>query len=456
MIVAGERAGNEKRYVIAGLFEDTWVLRLAILVFALNLLSAGLFIVRVDRPIFDDPFNYYDVRNYAVHGFNTTSLLSHRNPPGPTSFVWMAAAVRLLGGNELRDARFAVLFSWVLLGAGVFLLARTTKSPEHWYAALLALLVYPHAVLATASLLTEGPALLFGLLGALLWTKFAEREYAGRKTLALGLASCLLMGLAVTCRQYCLALFPSAAVLCLQHWRNFKGRGRQELLWSASALLFFLVGLLPIALLAFVWKGFSSPGMATGASYEMYKAAVGMNLTRPLITSMYVLMYLLPLTFPLMVRITGSLRWWTLLVAVAGGVLAGRFFSILLNPGPLKTAVGFAQRIAGVGSLVLGLLFAAAIYNAAAVGRELWCRRATLLDQPSVLFGVAMILFYVGEQIGVGGNIPFYDRYVLLVAPFMGLVAFALLPRLDKPRLLALAALSLLSHFVLWHHAFGV
>src|SRR6266850_1188535 len=129
--------------------------------------SIALFIGFVNHPVYDDPFNVFDVHNYATKGLSVDALLTHRNPPGPTSFLWMAAGVRLLGGQELRDARIAVLVSWILLAAGILIGARYSRFPQLWLAALLATLVFPHSVEATATLLTEGPSLLFATLGAL-------------------------------------------------------------------------------------------------------------------------------------------------------------------------------------------------------------------------------------------------------------------------------------------------
>jgi hypothetical protein len=129
----------------------------------------------VNRPVYDDPFNIYDVHNYATRGLSVDSLMSQRNPPGPTGFLWMAAGVRLLHGDELRDARIASLASWLLLGAGILMAARFSKFAQLWYGSLLCLLVFPHAVEAAATVLTEGPAMLFTLLGVLAWTEFASR-----------------------------------------------------------------------------------------------------------------------------------------------------------------------------------------------------------------------------------------------------------------------------------------
>ena len=63
------------------------------------------------------------------------------------------------------------------------------------------------------------------------------------------------------------------------------------------------------------------------------------------------------------------------------------------------------------------------------------------------------IVFFVAEQLGVQGNIPFYDRYVIQLAPFIGIIAFALAPQANLMRLFVLGAMSLLSHGMLWRYA---
>ncbi len=83
-----------------------------ILVFTLNAISAILFMRAVNRPVYDDPYNITDVHAYATRGFSVKTLLAHTNPPGPTSFLWMAQGVHLLKGEELLDARIATLLSW--------------------------------------------------------------------------------------------------------------------------------------------------------------------------------------------------------------------------------------------------------------------------------------------------------------------------------------------------------
>src|SRR5437899_5419508 len=171
-------------------------LRPVILVLVLNLISAALFIGFVNRPVYDDGFNIYDVHQYAVSRFSHDALVSQRNAPGPTSFAWMAAAVRLIGGNELRDARVGALLSWVFLAIGLLLGARFGRFAELWYAGLLTLLVFPHAVEAAATVLTEGPALFFAVIGAVAWTAFVSRADFGARAFLFGIFGCLSMGVA--------------------------------------------------------------------------------------------------------------------------------------------------------------------------------------------------------------------------------------------------------------------
>jgi hypothetical protein len=105
--------------------------------------------------------------------------------------------------------------------------------------------------------------------------------------------------------------------------------------------------------------------------------------------------------------------------------------------------------------VAVGLVGFVAVYNMCALGELVWEQRSLIETSAPLPFALLMIVFFICEQFGVGGNIPFYDRYVLNIAPFLGLVAFSVLPRLTYPRLLALAVMSFAGHVILWRYAFG-
>ncbi len=398
--------------------------RLAVLLFVLNAISALLFILFVNRIAYDDQYNLADVHRYASEGASANSIRAHINPAGPTGFIWMAVAARMFPADELRSARAAILISWLLLGAVILIGTRYTRFPSLWYAALFVTLAFPHAVTAAALILTEGPALLFATLGTLLWVEFLSQATYNLTLEPLGIAAGVSIGLAITCRQYYLALLPAAVLFALHKWWQRSPKARS--VWVLPTLLSLVAAIIPVLLLVLVWKGLSSPGMVSGSSYGNWTATVGVNFYRPIVTGLYIALYSLPLTFPAMLRLRPEQRWRALLIAALGGFGATHFMSNLLQPGPFNSLIGTLSH----------------------------APRGILISCPLVVFSILAILFFVAEQFGVQGNIPFYDRYVIQLAPFLGIIAFALLPQLNLARLLALGAMSVLGHGMLWRYAF--
>ena len=198
---------------------------IALVLLILNSLSALVFIAMVRQPVYDDPLNFIDVERYTKQGVTLNTIRGHINAQGPTAYIWMACVVRLIGGDSLRDARLAVLFSWLLLGVGLLTGARYTRWPSLWYAAMMVTLVLPHALTAMSTVLTEGPALLFGVIGSMGFAEFVGADRPRR--FWLGSLSALFMGLAVTVRQYYAALPAAALFFALWYWwRRQPRRGK--------------------------------------------------------------------------------------------------------------------------------------------------------------------------------------------------------------------------------------
>jgi hypothetical protein len=429
-------------------------LSLVIIAFALHLLSAALFIGFVNRPVFDDKYNVSDVRTYVRQGLSVASVRSHRNPPGPTSFLWMAAGVRLLGRGELRDARIANLISWVLLFVGILLGARYGSFPQIWYGALLAALVFPHSVMAAATTLTEGPALLFAILGTLAWIESASCPTVTASSFLLLILGAFFMGIAISCRQYYLALLPAVALFGLLRLRGLPSKERFVRL--AGILLSLSVASAPVILLIVVWRGLTSPGVATGLSHPElgWRAYAGLSAFRPIVAGFYSCFYLAPLTLPVVWRVRLPFRWSALLAAAISGILAACLGPSLIQPGPLRALIALASRLPAGEFLLLACVAALTVYNAIVVGLLVWRKRHTVLSCPPAIFALLTVAFFILEQLGVGGNVPLYDRYLLQIAPFLGIIAFTLIPRLGFSRLLALGVMDAAAHVILWSHAF--
>jgi len=130
------------------------------------------------------------------------------------------------------------------------------------------------------------------------------------------------------------------------------------------------------------------------------------------------------------------------------------FRTDLVGIGVLHSLLRFAFRLPAAGILAFGSIAILVAYNAIMLGLLLWEKRQDVLGCPPVIFALLTVLFFVGEQFGVGGNIPFYDRYILQLAPFLGLIAFFLIPKVSLPRAAALMGMYLLSQEMLWRFLF--
>jgi hypothetical protein len=95
------------------------------------------------------------------------------------------------------------------------------------------------------------------------------------------------------------------------------------------------------------------------------------------------------------------------------------------------------------------------VYNALSLGILLWEKGVNLSAIPLFTFAVLAVAMFLAEQAGVGGTTPFFDRYMLQLAPFLGIVALTLFPRLTTARVLSLGALFLVSNGMLWRYAFA-
>ena len=220
-----------------------------------------------------------------------------------------------------------------------------------------------------------------------------------------------------------------------------------------AGIVSLIAAALPVLLLVLIWKGLTSPGIATGVSYSNYHAEVGIAWFRPVVVTLFAAIYLVPYSFPAMWQVSLKRRWPALLSAVLVGLVAASFKDSFLELGLLHTLVGAASRIPAGGALLFWLITSVATYNAVAVCLLLWAERSRLRTCVPVDFALFVVFFFIAEQLRVGGNIPFYDRYILQLAPFLGLIGFWLSPKFTWSRILSIVGMAAVSQATLWQHA---
>ena len=413
----------ERRSIDLRLLAGLWV---AIVV------SALLFMVVVPRPVFDDASNLQDVNHYSQDGVTMETIKHQVNPAGPFSYVWIGLNGKLMGGT-LWAFRLVNALSFISLG-GILL----------WYGmrysvilmSICTLLVNPYLPLASATILTEVPSLLALTLGVLLWLEgladiFADRgEHIG--TGSLRIAKCIfggmLLGIAITGRQYYLAILPSMAITFVIYWRRetngFRTLGEVAVLISAA------IAVLPIFALFVLWGGLTPPNTQTNISYSNFTATIGVNLVRPVTALLLIGIYFLPvlaLQRDVSVRVLCSVTPKAAIMAVLITILIPQDY-LWCIPGTTNVCgpIGGLHRLAFARSPYLALTYNAIVSFFGSSGlfllkRAIWSECTSITQIAVAPFGLSFLTFFVVEQFFVGGTIPFYERYILQIAPFMGM-----------------------------------
>lgn len=414
--------------------------RLLLALWAVVALSGAGFVLAVDGPVFDDVSNLQDVERYGREGIGLDSLKAQVNPAGPLAYAWIGVIGSALGGS-LRAYRLVVWTTWVVASAALWWSLQGRPSWSRHRVAFLALVCAPHLPTAIATVLTEVPSLALAagslaLAGSGLTTASRGRALAGS----------LLAGLSVLGRQYFLAVLPAHAVL----------RGSAERFggaWLRHATARLAIAAAPVLGLIFVWGGLTPPALRDGTAYQgRWSASVGVDASRPVSCALTLGVYLLPLSLSAWRRRTAARN--LVAACVLGALAAGSTTPWASGSGPIRSAISAATAGLGPagGSATQVLMAVLGAWSLLTLLPQR-TRGALALLGPSRAPATVFTLAYVLEQAGVGGNIPFYDRYCLCLVPF-AVVALAR-RRVSRWSVAALCCMLLLGQVMLWRHATG-
>ena len=426
---------------------------LAIVLGVLSLLSALLFIFSCPTPVFDDLANMRDIQRYAADGVNAATLAAHVNPAGPVGYIWAAvmgqAIAHLSGLPLLTGARLAVCLAWLLLFILICVTVRSgreRRGPAIAGAMYATILVAPHSAMSQALLLTEGPAVLFCVAACLFYLKAAEDEDQG--SMQPWLLCGLLAGISVITRQYYLAVLPAFAAAVL--FDSAPKRRLAPRLWRSVLIL--AAASIPVGALVLVWGGLTSPGMVSGASYAGYKAKLGIDVLRPLDAALAVSVYSAMVLAPAGIAAARKVPFNVpLLLAIAAAVACA--FSRFPGEGPVHSICELADRVMGHQLMRYAVVFVAVYLLSALALAQPSGELGRLWKDPGFRVASFALMLFIAEQFFVGGNIPFYDRYVMQCMPFIGLLAFRLLRHPGYSALAGYAGMFAISQMMLWRFA---
>jgi hypothetical protein len=387
--------------------------------------SALLFIAIVSQPVFDESNNLPDVLRYSELGITGETIKRHVNPAGPFAYVWIGVIGKFLGGG-LWSFRLVNVFSLFALGAVLFHFGQRNFATA---ASACAVLVNPYLPLASATILTELPSLLALTVGALLWLKgLSGISTPDWRSSAKLIGAGALVGISITGRQYYLAALPAMAIAASAQWQSVERRHSYRTLAAPIVASSLVVAVLPIVVLSWAWGGLTPPGMQANVSYKDFSAALGINPVRPITALLLIGIYAFPI---LLLQHGRSIPYSsvlpTALLALVVTLLVPQN-TLWCIPGTpnLCGPVSGLHIYASARSTVLALAYNGfasfiGLYGLFLLGRTVWLARFANTGIVQAAFGGSFLAFFVAEQFFVGGNIPFYERYILQIAPFIGL-----------------------------------
>jgi len=418
-------------------------------------LIAGAFAIWVHYGVMDEDFHLSASQSFADGGVNRSTLYHHLPPTGVASHIWFALWLRLFPGISYIGLRLISCIALGVLAVFTFFQLKTSRvvSQKTVLAATLFMLAFPYFFLSVSTLMTEGPSLLF--LGAGLLFLFTSRF---QHLLPFGLG-CLLLGLTTIARFYFIPLLPTLfIVLFLSDWQQYRQTGllyrpgRRVLMY-----IFIVISALPLGGLILLWGGLTPPGFN---QWSELRLGISFNPFRPFSALAMVGVYTAPFVF---VNVDWRSELFSRKVLVACliafllALLRVNLFHDRLSistvySGPIEHGLAWLQAKYDL-LLSLGLFF---LYGAGLSSLVLITQRLTAsinnrnLPDKGLVFSLVFVILFLLSQAFVGGNHPFYDRYLIHPWPFIGYVLASLVPTfLNARTYLVVAAYTVFSILIL-------
>jgi len=400
--------------------------------------SSFLFIILSKRLIFDDINNLRDILRYNSEGLTIETIKNHINPAAPLSYI-IISLIGTLFGAKLWSWRLAVLLGWIILYLSLALNKNLQKKSNAIFFVITACF---YSATASASILTEIYGLVFLTLG-IIYYFFLNRKDNNNEIFAF-----LFFGLAIICRQYYLCLIP-ALFFTEFNFKQFKLSNRPFIVFIKYSLI-----LLPIILLFLLWGGLTSPSLKSFASYTNVNTLVSFNPIRILPPIIYIGIYLGPLY--LIHYGLGKNKKTQLYFLIFASLIAiifvlnNDYFYRLGNQeqgtGPLDS-IGAKLNNNITLKTFLFLTYTSGFYFFIYLVNLL----KSLINNPFQKFTLFFILFFVLENIGIGGNISFYERYILQLMPVFA-ISLILVNNFKKHLFILLTLTFLIGQLMLWRH----
>ena len=398
------------------------------------LATAGVLALVVHYGVMDETFHLVYSKPYVDSGINLTTLYHHVPPTGVSSHLWFAGWMWLMPTITYTGLRLTTCLAILLLACVMYLSLSGigTALQKKVLTASAFMFASPYFFLSVSAVMTEGPSLVF-LFAGLLLLFISRFEHLG-----FFLLGCVLLGVATVARFYFIPLLPALLVVLLL--TDYKKHGFDYQRVTCRRLLFYgcvCLGLIPLIGLILLWGGLTPPSFN---QLSDLKSGVGFNATRPISVLAIIGAYITPVV---LVNTGWNSRLWPpigvalavalVLVVCRVNVFHTTALGTTVFSGLIEHGLFWIREKSGSDLLFCLSLFA--VYSFTLFSLFIVVRHAVdfiQLDRfadKGMVFSLAFVLFFVLVQAFVGGNHPFFERYLIHPWPFMGYVLVGLFPR---------------------------
>ncbi|AUD04360.1 hypothetical protein [Spirosoma pollinicola] len=418
------------------------------------IIAAGL-AVRVKWGVMDEDFHLESSKPFAQFGINYTTLYNHVPPTGVSSHFWFAFWLWLFPGIDYIGLRLITCAGLALLVGLIYFYLRTISvdSQRKILGASLFMLAFPYFFLSVSTVMTEGPSYIFLFASLLILAVSRLRQ------LPLFFLACVLLGCTTVSRFYFIPLLPALfVVLFVADWEQYNQQGAvNELGRKLLRYLFIAVGILPLVGLAIIWGGLTPPAFH---QWSKLRSGISFNTFRPLSTFILIGIYVAPIV---LVNVYWKAKG--LLRSVGIGVAVALILALVnvnlfhdsssvndVTSGPVEHTLAWLISRGELAYRAGLFMFYSLSFISMAVIIP-WIVdfvKAKDYSDKALVYSIAFVVLFVISQAFVGGNHPFFERYLTHPWPFLGYILVCMFPRFLTTRTyLALGVFTVFSVFML-------
>ena len=365
-----------------------------------------------DHLVFDEVFHIYDIHRYYSEPITISSLQEHYCPNGILSHILPGVFAKFLGSNDIVIIR---LFVWLCVLGSFILLTIKRFSNDTLKLGFLITICNPYSFLCSTTFMTEFIALSFVILGLIIM----QSKNSLKRNIGF-----FIIGLSIITRFYYIALIPAIflpELMRINSLKVFKEVFR-------SNIFSFTLIIAPLIFLLFTWNSLTPPKLLEMGG-EL--SEVGFNFPRFIISLIYLGFYVSPFIFFLpgiewrKIIFNKSIVFPSILASIAILAIWPNIFNLVDRPistgiiysiykliiSSFSENVGYAYNLTIISFCLIS--FFAFLYHF--IERRLYSEKFGLI---AGLF----VLFFMIQQIFIGGNIAFYERYVFVASFFIGML----------------------------------